>query len=329
MRILLIHALKKIGIKTIKGIVLQAPLQDNNKISELAEKITQESGIEAHGIPLYLDTTGESTNNETRHTKGDDQEKSGSGISLQPGYAQRSDESRNTSDVDKAFGRLFSLGEALSIKSRPISGSNLQIDIVSSLRPPPTLKDIFPRNLAVFMLIVIMTMAGMMWNKLSSMDKQYRSLRRQNASHKWARSLSIRKIAKQRKMLLNEVDCIFRFLSTRIVWSDYLRDIPTRLPTDACLVNVWANCEMKEMVKKKHARKPKKSLTLTAMARFSSRASAPREIDAFLQSLRDMKLLQRDFPSVELAEVKWRKEGKSGMALFTVVALPKAGKGRK
>ena len=328
-RILLIHALRKIGIKSIKGIVLQAPIQDKDKVAELSEKITQESGINTIGIPLYLDTTGESTNNEANLSKTDIEEKGNSDASSHQQDIQKSDELQRPLDIGKIFGYLYSLGEALSIKSRPVSGSNFQIDIVSSLRPPPTLKDIFPKNLAVFMLIIIVAMAGMMWNKATSLDKQCRLLRKQNASHKWARSLSIREINKQRKALLYEVDCVYRFLGTRIVWSDYLRDIPTRLPPDACLVNVWANCEMKEMVKKKHARKPKKSLTLTAMARFSSRASAPREIDAFLQSLRGMKLLQRDFPLVELAEVKWRKEGKSGMALFTVIALPKTGKGRK
>ena len=328
-RILLIHALRKIGIKSIKGIVLQAPIQDKGKITELSEKITQESGINTIGIPLYLDTTGDSANNGTKLSKTDSEEKGNSDTSTQQDIQKSNELQTRPFDIGKTFGYLYSLGEALSVKSRPVSGSNFQIDIVSSLRPPPTLKDVFPKNLAVFMLIIIAAMAGMMWNKATSLAKQCRLLRRQNASHKWARSLSIREINKQRKVLLYEVDCVYRFLSTRIIWSDYLRDIPTRLPPDACLVNVWANCEMKEMVKKKHTRKPKKSLTLTAMARFSSRASAPKEIDAFLQSLRDMELLQRDFPQVELAEVKWRKEGKSGMALFTVIALPKTGKGRK
>lgn len=330
-RVLLIHALRKIGIKKVKGIVLQVPLSDKKKISQLAQEVIEESGMDVVGIPLYLDNTDEresSIESDGKdNTEGQDlasEETSQAGATN-----EQADRLGGFSNAGRALGRLCSLGLALSIKSRPVSGSNLQLDIVSSLRPPPTLKDMFPRNLAIFMVIIIAGMGAMMWNKSSSMAGQHRSLRRQNASHKWASALSITEINKQRKSLLMEVDCVYRFLGTRIIWSDYLRDIPTRLPRRACLVNVWANCEMKEMVKKKRARKPKKSLTLTAMARFSSRSSAPREIDAFLQSLRDMKLLQRDFPLVELAEVKWRKEGKSGMALFTVVALPRTSKGKK
>jgi hypothetical protein len=34
-------------------------------------------------------------------------------------------------------------------------------------------------------------------------------------------------------------------------------------------------------------------------------------------------LLKRDFPKVQLAEIKWRREGESEIAMFTVVAMPK------
>jgi hypothetical protein len=38
-----------------------------------------------------------------------------------------------------------------------------------------------------------------------------------------------------------------------------------------------------------------------------------------------MELLQHDFPLVRLAEIKWRKEGTSEIAMFTILARPKQG----
>ena len=58
------------------------------------------------------------------------------------------------------------------------------------------------------------------------------------------------------------------------------------------------------------------------MAQFAGRGSAPKEIDAFLESLREMALLKKDFPLVNLAEIKWRKDGNRDIALFTVLAMP-------
>lgn len=120
-----------------------------------------------------------------------------------------------------------------------------------------------------------------------------------------------------------------RFLSTRVIWTDYLHNLPTRLPPNACLSNVWATCEMKSMGRKKIKRKTSQSLTLRGVTRFVNRGAAPKEIDTFLESLRSVELLQRDFPLVQLAEIKWRREGESEVALFTIIALPKSGKGSK
>ena len=117
-----------------------------------------------------------------------------------------------------------------------------------------------------------------------------------------------------------------RFLSSRIIWSNYLRDLPTRVPENACLSKVWASCELADTSRKKQKRKPKKSMILCGVARFTDRRKAPKEIDAFLQSLRGMQRLKHDFPLVQLAEIKWRKQGDGETALFTILALPKNAK---
>ena len=136
-------------------------------------------------------------------------------------------------------------------------------------------------------------------------------------------------IVKERKTLSVEVSAIERFLSTRIIWSDYLRDLPSRLPPNAYLSSVWGFAEFKGTGKKKRQTRSNRSLTMRGVTQFADRESAPIEIDAFLNSLRNVEILRRDFPIVTLAEIKWRREAGKETALFTIIALPKKRKGGK
>ncbi len=220
--------------------------------------------------------------------------------------------------------KQYSLALAISMKKDEAPS----LDLLKLLRPPPNIRDIFPWKLAALILFLGGCMAFMLWNKSTELLGQYKIARRQNASYKWARSQKTNAINKDCKVLGKEVNAVRKFVSTRIIWSNYLRDIPTRLPPDACLSNIWASCELAQMAKKKHKRRVNKSLTIRGMARFVERGGTPREIDAFLESLRSVELLKRDFPLVQLAEIKWRKEGTSEVALFTILARPRK-KGKK
>jgi len=224
------------------------------------------------------------------------------------------------------------LTDALCSHALALSAKNdarESLNLFRSLRPPPSIRDMFPWKLAALVLCLGAGMALTLWDKSSALAREHQDLRHQNSSHQWAEKLSTPAINKERKALRLEVGAVHQFLSTRVIWTDYLRDLPTRLPPNACLSNVWASCEMKSMSKKKIKRKTSQSLTLRGVTRFVSRGTAPKEIDTFLGSLRNVELLKRDFPLVQLAEIKWRREGESEVALFTIIALPKSGKGSK
>lgn len=217
----------------------------------------------------------------------------------------------------------YSVGLALSAKKAQDGG----MDMLRTLKPAPGIKEIFPWKMVAFVLMVIVGVGLTLWDKSKAVADEYRGLRLRNASHAWACNLPTRQIQIERKNLGLEVGCVERFLSTRVIWSDYLRDLPSRLPLNMCLSSIWATAEMKAMGKKKHKIRVNRSLTLRGMTRFADREAAPKEIDAFLESLRNVETLQRDFPIVTLAEIKWRKEGGRTVAMFTIVALPKTKKG--
>jgi len=197
------------------------------------------------------------------------------------------------------------------------------LDLFRTLRPPPTLREMFPARLAGALATGVALMALVLWDTSSDLEAEYRSLCGQCASHKWAAKEKTRALNKERKALMEEAGAVQKFLATRVVWSDYLRDLPTRLPTNACLTHTNGAFEMQDMSASKQKKKSHRSLTLRGMAQFSDRGSAPREIDAFLDSLRNVELLKRDFPQVSLAEIKWRKDVGGDSAIFTIVAMPK------
>jgi len=307
-----VHAAVTLGIQNVGGIILHG-----KTCQELARKVADESGLEA----------------------------------VQAGGEWLSDE-------------IYSLGLALSAHKSPNAGgggrgshkkSVQPLDLLRSMRPPPGLKEMFPAKQAAIVVLAGLGMVVALWDKSANLAGQCEQLRRQNASHKWAADLHTPAISGQKKRLSEEVGAVCQFLATRILWGDYFRDLPTRLPPNACLTNISAACEMKETGKKEEtARKTNKSLTLRGVARYAGGSSeesaegeggskrdpgapplrfestaAPKEIDAFLESLRQVELLQRDFPLVSLADIKWKHEGAGDLATFTIVALPKKTGGGK
>jgi hypothetical protein len=212
----------------------------------------------------------------------------------------------------------FSYGLTLAARS----DEQTPFDLFRTLRSTPSILSNFPWKRAGVVATAAAIMLFVMWNKAAAIDQRYSNLRRQSAERKWATGKKTSEIKTERKLLMSEVDAVSKFLSTRVLWSNYLRDLPTRVPSNAGLWNLAGFCELKETSKKETERRTKKSLTLRGMTRFEKGRAAPEEIDAFLESLRNADLLKKDFPQVTLAEIKWRREGSSEMAIFTVVALP-------
>jgi hypothetical protein len=213
----------------------------------------------------------------------------------------------------------YSLALALSARRKELD----RIDLFKAIRPPPTMAKMFPWHLAAGMLLAAGVLATVLWYALADLDGQYRHLCSQNASYTWAKGVRTDAIDRERKSLSDEVTAVGRFLGTRVIWSNYLRDLPTRLPSNSCLQSLAGSYEMKK-AGKDETQRVNQSLTIRGMARFADRGSAPKEIDAFLESLRTADLLKRMFPVVNLAEIKWRKDPTADIAIFTIIATPAA-----
>lgn len=214
------------------------------------------------------------------------------------------------------LGQSASLGIALACLDRPADVS----DLARSLRPPPRLRDLIPwGDLAVS--------AGLVLALWVIINASYMGLRRSlsramadSCQDPKLRSCSIQDLKGQSLTLASRVMAFNKFFEERETWSKYLAAVSSWLPQQAYLVDIQGAAPL-PIAKEK--RDSQRSLVLTCAADLDRGRTAPVEIHEFVESLRHKPLLRRFFPMVELATVRWRKEGGSGRTLFSVACLPK------
>jgi hypothetical protein len=151
------------------------------------------------------------------------------------------------------------------------------------------------------------------------LDDAYQSARAEVARQRVLASAADAALQKEKKDLAQRVDAVRKFLAGRVLWSMHLSDLAARLPASAPLMSLQGLSELD-----RSGKKGKKSLVLKASAPINSGGSTPREFDDFVGSLRGHPLLQKDFPLVELADIRWQAGTTSSkpLATFTVVCLP-------
>jgi hypothetical protein len=157
------------------------------------------------------------------------------------------------------------------------------------------------------------------------LEDEYRAVRAEIERRPWQVGVAESELQKEKKELELRVESVQRFLAGRITWTAYTRDVAERLPAGATLSLFHGICEMG----KDGQGAAKKSFVLKAVAPAAPSGAVPREIDGFLTELRGNPLLQRDFPLIELADVRWNQPpGRDAkpIASFTVVCLPKVEK---
>lgn len=203
-------------------------------------------------------------------------------------------------------------------------------DLSQSLKPAPTIWQIFPYGEAAVQVALVLCLALFLLARSTHVQEALVPVQTEIAQRAWLTSRQQGELQKEQQDLTLRVDAVRKFVGSRIIWTNYTHDIAARLPEQAVLISFQGMSELEQMGKAKGSTvKPKKSFLLRATAPISKNGSTPKEVDRFMASLRGHPLLQRDFPVVELADLKWFQPNKGAPAdaLFTIVCLPKSSKG--
>jgi hypothetical protein len=199
-----------------------------------------------------------------------------------------------------------------------------EFDLARSLKPRPSLWDVFPWGEFKVQFALLFCLALFYLVRAQGLHEDYSAVQAENARRPWAMTTPLTQMENEKKDLQQKVDAIGTYLGGRILWSSYTHDIAARLPATATLNSLQGLCEMELAGKHKQGSMPKKSLLMRAVVPMADNGMMPQEIDTFLSSLRGHPLLKRDFPVVELADLKSSFSSKTmpSQASFTVICLP-------
>lgn len=198
-------------------------------------------------------------------------------------------------------------------------------DLAKSLKPRRTLWELFPWSESVVQAVLIVFMGLFLAERSSSLNQSYASVKREIGEHVWMETVSEAELEKERKELESKVDAIRKFMGTRILWTSYAHDIPMRLPKNAVLSGLEGLCDLEMLGKKKEsAIKSKKSFLIRVNAPIEH-LKMPKEIDNFLNALKEHPLLKKDFPNVQFTELKRYQpfNGAKPIAMFAVNCMPR------
>lgn len=199
-------------------------------------------------------------------------------------------------------------------------------DLARSLKPRRSLWELFPWAEMAVQAALLGCMGLFLTDRSANVDHSYRALKIKIAEHGWMESVPDSDLEKEKKELEQKVEAIRKFMASRILWTSYAHDIPTRLPPNATMNGFEGICDLEISGKKKDSgMKQKKSFLLHIAAPIAKDGSMPKDIDDFLNSLREHPLLKKDFPLVELVDLKWYQpyQGAKPTAFCSVICLPK------
>ena len=198
-------------------------------------------------------------------------------------------------------------------------------DLSRSLKPRPSLSQLFPWSQFITQAAMLAGLGAALLAQVDGLTSAQRSLHTAAQKHREWEGVPEAELLKQKQKLEEQSAAVRQFLQTRRALDELPAGHSPRMPDNLYLMSVQGECDLPLKDKKKSA-KPKKSFVVRAAAALPADGSMPRELDRFLDALREHPQLKKDFPVVELGGLQHFRtaSGSEPQAFFTVVCLPKA-----
>ena len=201
-------------------------------------------------------------------------------------------------------------------------------DLAGSIKSQATIWELIPWREAALQVALLVCMAMFLVDQGRTLKTNFAAIKAQNAKHTWMASMQDAQLEVEKRDLQEKAAAIRKFLDGRIRWTSYQRDLAASIPPEVFFTSFHGTCELPSNSKKRGRGDPKKSLILRGAVSIPQDGFVPQEIDRLLEMLREHPMLNRDFPVVELAELKQFQYAADDVPLasFTVVCSPKGKK---
>ena len=123
------------------------------------------------------------------------------------------------------------------------------LDLARSLKPPPSLREIFPWKKIIMEIMVLVSMAVYLHDRSAGLHEDYVKTQTESLRYPWASSVSTADLDREKKDLEVKVEAFRSFVATRILWSRYTHDISVRLPASISLSSFQGTFELEATAK--------------------------------------------------------------------------------
>jgi hypothetical protein len=197
-------------------------------------------------------------------------------------------------------------------------------NLVRSLGRGLSIFEIFPWAQTVLQVAVLAAAALFVHHNLGKARAEARAARAEDARYEWAAKAPTPKLLEEKSDLAARAEAIRSFLATRVLWTAFARDMAARLGPEIALTSFQGTAELEG-----GKSKPKRSLAMKLAAPIRKSGGMPKEIDGFLRALRDDPLVKREFPEIEMGDLRWTaatgmSSSSTPTATFGVTCLPGA-----
>jgi hypothetical protein len=198
-------------------------------------------------------------------------------------------------------------------------------DLAGSVKSRATIWEIIPWREAALQVALLVCMAMFLGDHGRTLKSNCTAIQIRNAEHVWMASLQDTQMEVEKRDLQEKVASIRKFLDGRIRWTSYQRDLAASIPPEIFLTSFQGTSELPSALKKRGKGDAKKSLILRGAVSIPQNGFVPTEIDRLLNTFREHPMLKRDFPVVELVDLKQFQYAADDvpLAAFTIVCLPK------
>lgn len=212
---------------------------------------------------------------------------------------------------------------ALSVARGCLDDQDEGLDLAAAYRQTPSLREIFPFRELALQLMLVAAMAWFLIIRLADVQHSADRASIQNSQNATA-AADVQQLEKSKKELEQRITSGEKFLKDRVVWTRCLRQVTRCLPDNVQLTSVQGVSQLTQG--KKGRSKDDRKLILTGAVTLTPGGVVPLEIDRLLNALRSDEAITKEFPLIELAELKqFQNAKKEAQAIFTVVCLPKTG----
>jgi hypothetical protein len=202
-------------------------------------------------------------------------------------------------------------------------------DLSRTFKTRESIGEIFPWADLVMQSAMLLGVMLLMSEQAHSLEKSLDATRSSMAKFPWLGNRQEADLEKERKTLEQKDKTAEAFLASRVLWSNYVRDVASQMPDNTRMSSLQGAGELENLGGKGPPGPLKKSFVMRLETPIPPTGETPREVDDFLGSLRDRALLKQEFPVIELKDLKNVKapgKGTEAVASYNIVCLPPATK---